>query len=80
MTVRASATETPPATPTDVDACLATVNPCEALAMASADVIGRQRSDGREGLSELLELVLEIRDWRVLEARALPSPRLPGCC
>jgi DNA-binding CsgD family transcriptional regulator len=41
--------------------------PREALGMAIADIVGRQRADSREGLPELLDLVLEIRDWKVLE-------------
>ena len=41
--------------------------PREALGMAIADKVGRQRADRREGLPELLDLVLEIRDWKVLE-------------
>src|SRR5699024_7103660 len=41
--------------------------PREALGMAIADKVGRQRAGRREGLPELLDLVLEIRDWKVLE-------------
>src|SRR5699024_1652528 len=41
--------------------------PREALSTAIADAVGRQRMDSREGLPGLLDLVLEIRDWKVLE-------------
>ena len=41
--------------------------PREALSAAIADAVGRQRMDSREGLPGLLDLVLEIRDWKVLE-------------
>jgi DNA-binding CsgD family transcriptional regulator len=52
---------------TAVDDGLAKRTPREALGMAVADMIGRQRADRREGLPELLDLVLEIRDWKILE-------------
>ncbi|WP_206516250.1 helix-turn-helix transcriptional regulator [Brevibacterium linens] len=52
---------------TAVDDGIAKRTPREALGMAVADVIGRQRADRREGLPELLDLVLEIRDWKILE-------------
>ena len=41
--------------------------PREALSAAIADAVGRQRMGSREGLPGLLDLVLEIRDWKVLE-------------
>lgn len=52
---------------TAVDDGPAKRTPREALGRAIADMVGRQRADSREGLSELLDLVLEIRDWKVLE-------------
>ncbi|SDT17718.1 hypothetical protein SAMN04489752_3589 [Brevibacterium siliguriense] len=42
-------------------------SPREALGAAISDSIGRQRSDRREGLTEVIDLVLELRDWHVLE-------------
>ena len=42
-------------------------SPREALGAAVSDSIGRQRSDRREGLTEVVELVMELRDWHVLE-------------
>ncbi|WP_181275771.1 hypothetical protein [Brevibacterium oceani] len=52
---------------TSVDANLAEKSPREALGAAVSDSIGRQRSDRREGLTEVVELVVELRDWHVLE-------------
>lgn len=52
---------------TSVDANLAEKSPREALGAAISDSIGRQSSDRREGLTEVVELVLELRDWHVLE-------------
>ncbi|MCU4298341.1 LuxR family transcriptional regulator [Brevibacterium permense] len=51
---------------TSVDTNLAEKSPREALGAAVSDSIGRQRSDRREGLTEVVELVLELRDWHVL--------------
>ncbi|WP_209326167.1 LuxR C-terminal-related transcriptional regulator [Brevibacterium renqingii] len=52
---------------TSVDTSLAAKSPHNALGAAISNAVGRQRSDSRDGLAELLDLVLEIRGWRVLE-------------
>lgn len=52
---------------TEVDADLAEKSPRQALSAAVADAVGRQRSESRTGLGEILDLVVETRDWRALE-------------
>lgn len=52
---------------TDVDPGLAGRKPQEALGAAIANTLGRMRSDDRSGLSEIVDLVVETRNWHVLE-------------
>lgn len=42
-------------------------NPHEALGAAIADIFGRMRSDDRSGLTEVVDLVVETKNWHVLE-------------
>lgn len=42
-------------------------NPREALGAAIADTVGRLRSDDRSGLGEVVDLVVETKNWHLLE-------------